>query len=90
LLLQSQFKVATLEGELDQLDAAEKNPLCLASLERERNEERIHTLAKLKDALQEYGKHLDPLRMEIMTERQMRNWSGAENGLSFPRRKDRI
>jgi len=58
LLLQSQFEVATLEVELDKLDAAEKNPLCLSAFEREQNQERMRTLAKLKAALQEYGKDM--------------------------------
>lgn len=61
LLLQSLFTVATLKAELDRLDAAEENPLCLASLERERNKERVCTLVKLKAALQEYGRECDPL-----------------------------
>ncbi|KAF5232307.1 hypothetical protein FAUST_8769 [Fusarium austroamericanum] len=55
LLLVSQDRVAQLEEKLDKIDKDEDSPLFLASVRRDKNEERRKVLVELQEALDSYG-----------------------------------
>ena len=55
LLLVAQDRVAELEEQLISLDKSEASPLHLASVRREKNDERKAVIAELQKALESYG-----------------------------------
>ncbi|CEI70443.1 unnamed protein product [Fusarium venenatum] len=55
LLLLGQDRVTQLEEKLDDIDKNEESPLVLASVRRDKNEERRKLLLELQEALESYG-----------------------------------